>query len=366
MTHWAVEMLFGTALLAGLVLLIRRPFARLFGARAAYALWLAPLARLLLPPLPGRPEVPTNWIDAGQGVAVDYASAASSLADQALVLWVAGAILFGVWHLARYRLFLRAALTGARPYSAGTPLGVTILASPAVGGPAATGLLARRIFVPVDFDAIFSAEERRWALAHEALHHRRHDLSASAIALLLLALHWWNPLAYLAHRAFRRDLETACDAELLAAADGPTRQSYATMLVRCVAQPWPRPICALTHIDDLKGRLQMLKLRHGALRRRTGEIIAVATAAAGLSCSLPALAQENESPSSVPAANDGDVGNKVVIRLKGQRDIVGTETGGKPCAGQTFEVDIKSTTGKPSKPLTLCTVQANEAKDPRS
>ena len=110
----------------------------------------------------------------------------------------------------------------------------------------------------------------------------------------------------------------------------------------------------------------MLKLRHGALRRQTGQIIAVATAAAGLSCSLPALAQGSESPSSVAAANDGDVGNKVVIRLKGQPGLVGTETGGKPCAGQTFEVEIKSTTGKPGKPLTLCTVRANETEDPRN
>ena len=38
-----------------LVLLLRRPVARHFGAAAAYALWFLPLARLILPPvtLPG-------------------------------------------------------------------------------------------------------------------------------------------------------------------------------------------------------------------------------------------------------------------------------------------------------------------------
>ena len=35
-----------------IVLLVRRPFARQFGAKAAYALWLVPLARLFMPPLP--------------------------------------------------------------------------------------------------------------------------------------------------------------------------------------------------------------------------------------------------------------------------------------------------------------------------
>ncbi|MEM9669865.1 MAG: M56 family metallopeptidase [Pseudomonadota bacterium] len=39
-------------LLIGLVLLVRRPFAKHFGAKAAYALWAIPAIRLVLPPLP--------------------------------------------------------------------------------------------------------------------------------------------------------------------------------------------------------------------------------------------------------------------------------------------------------------------------
>ena len=42
-------------LLVTLVLLVRRPFARQFGAKAAYALWLVPLVRFVMPPMPG------NW-----------------------------------------------------------------------------------------------------------------------------------------------------------------------------------------------------------------------------------------------------------------------------------------------------------------
>ncbi|MEM1150695.1 MAG: M56 family metallopeptidase, partial [Pseudomonadota bacterium] len=49
------------ALLIGLVLLVRRPFARAFGAKAAYALWALPLARLVLPPLPAGVS-PLSWL----------------------------------------------------------------------------------------------------------------------------------------------------------------------------------------------------------------------------------------------------------------------------------------------------------------
>src|SRR3546814_13331973 len=40
------------ALLVLAVLLIRKPFARHFGARLTYSLWLIPALRLILPPLP--------------------------------------------------------------------------------------------------------------------------------------------------------------------------------------------------------------------------------------------------------------------------------------------------------------------------
>jgi bla regulator protein BlaR1 len=40
-----------TGVLIGAVLLLRRPVARLCGARYAYALWALPLLRLIFPPI---------------------------------------------------------------------------------------------------------------------------------------------------------------------------------------------------------------------------------------------------------------------------------------------------------------------------
>ena len=50
---------FAVGLLVLLVLVIRKPFAMRFGAKAAYLLWALPLARFVTPPLPG------NWSLAG-------------------------------------------------------------------------------------------------------------------------------------------------------------------------------------------------------------------------------------------------------------------------------------------------------------
>jgi len=295
-SDWAVEMLVATALLMVLVLLLRRSVARLFGARAAFALWLAPGLRFVLPPIAPVIEAPAGWSEAGAAVATAIAMTPieSALASGKILLWLwlGGAALFLAFHVIVYRRFLTAALVGATPVTQSGVDDAAILSSDAVTGPAASGLLVRRIFVPRDFVDAFSTEERRLAIAHEVLHHRRFDLWASAAALIALALHWFNPLAYAAHRAFRRDLELACDAHLLSRADPATRQAYARTILRCVARPVPLPICALTNNKDLKGRIAMMNAQHGLFRRLSGTACAAVLALGGLTLALPASAQD--------------------------------------------------------------------------
>ena len=66
MTSWLFDTLVWTAALIALVLVLRRPVARMFGPHLAYALWLLPMLRLLFPPItlpawmaPVKPEIAT-------------------------------------------------------------------------------------------------------------------------------------------------------------------------------------------------------------------------------------------------------------------------------------------------------------------
>ncbi|MEO6581934.1 MAG: M56 family metallopeptidase, partial [Sphingomicrobium sp.] len=52
MIAWAAGTAIAVSILIGVVLLVRGPVARTFGARAAYALWLAPGLRAVMPSLP--------------------------------------------------------------------------------------------------------------------------------------------------------------------------------------------------------------------------------------------------------------------------------------------------------------------------
>ena len=55
METWLFDSLLVTTLLMVAILMVRRPVAKMFGPGVAYALWLIPAARLLMPSIEGAP-----------------------------------------------------------------------------------------------------------------------------------------------------------------------------------------------------------------------------------------------------------------------------------------------------------------------
>lgn len=294
MNGWLFESLLVSALLMTLVLAIREPVARIFGARAAFALWLAPLVRMLWPPLPADSPFVGYAIEIVPETAAPAPVLASTTGltvwDAMALLWLAGAAGFLAFHLFSYRRFLQSALSSGRRLEQSSAFGPELIESVGVRGPIATGIIRKRIFLPAGFTSRLSPDQRRLAIAHEELHHSRGDLIALTVSLIVLALHWFNPLAHLAHRAFRRDLEAACDAQLIEELGTEHRENYARAIVGCTSAAMPTAICALTPIDDLKRRLHMLSSNHGAVRRLAGMALAGTVAVAGLMLASPATA----------------------------------------------------------------------------
>ncbi|HET9356421.1 MAG TPA: M56 family metallopeptidase [Sphingomicrobium sp.] len=284
--------LIGASLLVALVLLIRAPVARAFGPRAAFALWLAPALRLVVPPIPDlaadvAPKGSATWMMVVEPVA----SAMPATAIGWTLPWLAGAFVFLAVHLARHWLFLRRALSEGRPYQA-EGIDCDMVITPAVDGPAATGLVHRLILLPADFETRFTPDQQRVALLHECLHHRRGDIWASAAALTAGAALWFNPLTYVALGAFRRDMESACDMSVLATPGACDPRSYGETILRSAARPVPRSLCALTSLDELKGRLKMLNTHQSSLRQIAGLGIALSVTLGGMAFAAPAVADE--------------------------------------------------------------------------
>ncbi len=293
---WGIETLFAFTLLLLLVLLVRRPIANRFGAQWAYALWLLPALRLILPPLPwiggiALPSpalfIPAPAMEAAAPLPLD--DGLGLWGPFLLALWGGGAAVFILYQIVGYRAFLRELRAGERPAGVRCE-GIPVIESEAVDGPIAIGLIDRRIVVPPLFAYRYSPAERALALEHELIHHRRLDLWWNAAALAALALNWFNPIAHFAFRAFRIDQELACDAAVSCRSPA-MRHEYARALVKSGTRPGQIATCPMYSADQLKRRLKMLhEHRKGRGRTLGGAACVTLVLSLGLMLTAPTYA----------------------------------------------------------------------------
>ncbi len=107
-----------------------------------------------------------------------------------------------------------------------------VVMSSAVDSPAVAGLLRPVLLLPASFPEGFSANEARMVLLHELTHLKRHDLPLNWLLCVLQALHWFNPLLWLAFARMRADRETACDAQVLGTDAEDRRADYGHALLK--------------------------------------------------------------------------------------------------------------------------------------
>lgn len=278
MNAWIAQTLLASTGLM-LVVMALRPWRRYLGSPWIYAMWLLPALRLFLPPLP--------LLQADDAMAGAMVPPASATADDMpfMAIWLAGATLHFAWQMTRYLYFMHQARANTR--SSRRHGALRIHYSAAVDGPVAGGAWRRAIFLPLDFRYRFDAHERRLALAHELMHHRRHDIPANLLAMLVLSLHWFNPIAHLAHRLFRADQELACDTHVMASRGDRHRLAYGRTLLKANGR-LPVECCALSDVDLLKLRLRELAT---ALPRSRRWLACMVMAGAGLAAVASAATQ---------------------------------------------------------------------------
>jgi hypothetical protein len=94
--------------------------------------------------------------------------------------------------------------------------------------PLQLGILTPILLLPESAQS-FSGQRRRMVLLHELAHVKRWDCLTHTLGQLACALHWWNPLAWLAQRLLGRARELATDDRVLHTGVRPS--SYASELL---------------------------------------------------------------------------------------------------------------------------------------
>lgn len=100
-----------------------------------------------------------------------------------------------------------------------------------VDSPFVFGVVKPNIYLPMHMDEGTAA----YVIAHERAHLARRDHWWKVLGYLVLALHWFNPLVWLAYILFCRDIELACDEKVVKGLDGAARADYSQALLSCAA-----------------------------------------------------------------------------------------------------------------------------------
>lgn len=86
-----------------------------------------------------------------------------------------------------------------------------IYESDKVSSPFILGLISPKIYIPFGLDE----KTYSYVIQHEKCHISRGDNYVKAIAFVLAAVHWFNPLCWLAFYLMSKDMETSCDETVL-------------------------------------------------------------------------------------------------------------------------------------------------------
>ncbi len=310
LNHWggqflnlAWPMLWQSSLLIVFVFALDFLLARKIRASVRYALWLAVLVKLLLPPALALPTGAAWWLfpakpalkaPAVKHFVVTYDTvplqtdfvpqtvplpqpptpklnragwvlSASGAASAGLLLWLT----FRWWQVARKVRTAAACeefsklLDDARQL-AGLRSPARLKIADNRMSPAVCGLFRPVILLPHALAERLSAGQLRAVLLHELFHLRRKDVWLNCAQALLQIVYWWHPLLWFANARIRRLREEAVDdAVMLALRD--EADAYAPTLLEVARLAFHRPLMSLGLVGIMESR--------SALRQRIERLV---------------------------------------------------------------------------------------------
>lgn len=117
------------------------------------------------------------------------------------------------------------------------------------------GLIKPRIYLP----SRMAETQMPLVIAHEKAHLRRGDHLWKPLGFALLAVYWFNPLAWIAYILLCRDIELACDERVTKDLKQEEKQAYSETLLVCSTTRSTITACPLAFGEgSVKGRIKSI------------------------------------------------------------------------------------------------------------
>lgn len=167
----------------------------------------------------GFPSIDYN-VNAVYGNADFDTGAGVEIASIAALIWLVGAVIMASYAFISF-MRLKSKLRTA------TKKEENIYQSEAVSSPFVLGIFKPKIYLSYN-----TAEtDIPLVVAHEKAHIKRFDHIIKPLGFMMLSLHWFNPLMWVAYILLCRDIEAACDEKVIRDLGEDCRRSYSTALL---------------------------------------------------------------------------------------------------------------------------------------
>jgi len=235
MTNWLVEQQIVISLLLLILIALEAKAIKSLGANVVYALWL------LVPLLLIANNLPQDVISVDDKSIYRYIveiGAETNAVDLNLnwdLLWLCGCFaILSLGAFAQWKIYCLTHLESRKvKLEIALPSKLNVVSNSQLSGPVLSGIFKPTLVIPEGFGDLFSQRQQQLMISHELVHFHRGDNLYNLFALLFVAVFWFNPLTWLAYRAFRRSQELACDAVVLKQSSTEDKISYSKALVQC-------------------------------------------------------------------------------------------------------------------------------------
>ena len=137
-------------------------------------------------------------------------------------LWILGMLVMALYTLISY-------LRIRRRVRASLPQEGSVYLCDDIETPFILGILRPRIYLP----GTMEEQTRAHVLAHEYAHLKRLDHLWKPLGFLLLTVHWFNPILWIAYILLCRDMELACDERVIRNLGTEEKKAYSLSLLQC-------------------------------------------------------------------------------------------------------------------------------------
>lgn len=225
-------------------------------------------------------------------------------------VWIAGVAVLLLYSVISYMKF-------AAKIRTATLVRDNIFETDQIATPLVCGFIKPKIYVPTGL----SEQQLFCILLHEQTHIARRDYLIKPFAFLLVILHWFNPLMWLAYSLMSKDMEMSCDERVVGKMGDQIKGSYSNALLSLSLQRSGFPAGSPLAFGEgnVKARIKnVLSYREPTSRMIACAILVIAALVAGCATNPKPL-----SPPSLPSPQPSYHGYQLDKLLENKTPYVG-------------------------------------------